>query len=418
MRFSTSQSGPVREIMLFLSILGLFTHFSFGTRYVYADSFEGTACFKSMEKEGAESLDQGDLELLSKMYPVEKLNNGRLSGRRLIYHMVYSSFPDSSASYAGIVIEAIKRNREYFQTEQLKPLEVEEAHSNADSSIKLFFQVILGLFPPSGASHEVYREYKEASKQYMQILDLRAVGREKQKKSISSMSFSGLPYFRLFQRKFNEAQFQKEVFALHELLSRETKSLANNKNYLTNKTFFDLCLEASGSDYERAIVLGGLLNASGSGVTEYFRFFRSDENLEIKAADVPLLVRLIAEINKDRRGSELDYFTYPKGYESKQVKNYYFWSSAIHAQLMIQENYSTRVIQRLSTVLPTVYKKSRRVEYFYSKFLRAFFGKKMKVWSEENYRSDLLSVQLTSSRGARFYLDHVEKSLAVKSKLQ
>ncbi len=172
--------------------------------------------------------------------------------------------------------------------------------------------------------------------------------------------FSGLPFYGLISNRFHEARFQNEVLALHSELAKALAAFEANPAASAKEDLWALATRATAGDTGRAIELLGILTSRDVLITRYLRYLRSANEDFVRAfAMAPLAIRLLGDLTKEYVTPGFDTFTFPKAFKSSQIKNYYYWSSALVSHRMKLLGHSDEKIVRLSLEFPRQYKTLR-----------------------------------------------------------
>lgn len=198
------------------------------------------------------------------------------------------------------------------------------------------------------------RDWDIAVEKYFQHFDLQGV----------TPKLSGLPFFSLAEKKFRDSKFQQQAISLHGKLVEFLNQLSfaaysgQRASVDTSIHIWKLALEVCEGQHEEAIYLLGLLLSRDSTVLRYFNYINV-ENPEfiLAVSETPVVVRLIVELLKDQFQQYEDRFSYNGSFSTTNLKNYYFWSSALVALAMKEDGYEASVAPAISARFAFEYKK-------------------------------------------------------------
>jgi hypothetical protein len=246
---------------------------------------------------------------------------------------------------------------------------------------------------------EAWNQHRKAVDAFFDFYDIRAAGTLS---PITKRKFSGLPFFSSMNRKFREPLFQKRVITFHERLQNILEKISKNPNYELKENVMSIATEVCEGNKSDAIDLAALMLSRDSNVIKYFEYIPVHNPEFVRAtARTPLLVRLITELDQTQRGSSLDFFSYNGIFSSPNVKNYYYWSSALTSKKLKEEGFANQDILELNAQFPRQYKQLRAYENFANEHLKPFSKKSVKLISGEDFKLDARQIMKMSAEGSR-----------------
>jgi hypothetical protein len=220
---------------------------------------------------------------------------------------------------------------------------------------------------------EDWDEHKRAVNALFDVYDIQAGGAKSPR---SKRKFSGLPFFSTVEKNFSDEAFRARTIQFSSELEKIVADFSKNPETKLNTNVMDIALKVCKGNYNDAINLAGVLLSRDSNVTRYFDYLPAQDPAFVKAvARTPLLVRLIAELDRVSSGSNVDRFSFDGTYTSPNVKNYYFWSSALVSKNLRDQGVSEKEIIELNAQFPRQYKYLRTFENFANNQIGKLRGK-------------------------------------------
>jgi hypothetical protein len=192
---------------------------------------------------------------------------------------------------------------------------------------------------------------------FFKVLDLRG----------AAGGYSGFPFFSIYQKRFLDPDFMTKAIRLQNSLAHIIDESALDPKRPIDENILDLATKANDGDKRKAIEMVSLLLSRDTGIIRYFNYLQlhsNDADFATAVSMIPVEVRLIAEIDKARRGSDLDRFSYDGKYATRNIKNYYFWSAAFVAMRLSDLGYTSNEIVAVTIELPRQYKIFRKIQSY------------------------------------------------------
>jgi hypothetical protein len=247
---------------------------------------------------------------------------------------------------------------------------------------------------------------RDLARDFLAVYDLR----------YASGAYSGLPFFSRVSEALGDPEFMKGAEDLHRALvlqvSDMTKSFGKKNAGYAPRTVYELALGVTGGDSKKAVRLLGILLSRDTSFEQYFaRIPHAKGRAGIRTlTQVPVLVRLMTEIDQAILGSAVDRLSFDGVHVAKTRKHYYFWSAAFVAQELSETGYAPEDIRLASVAFSREYKRLRRLEYRWGKIRGApenaieageGFGS-ASHWPKAEFMRDFREVSSASGRGAAF----------------
>ncbi len=280
----------------------------------------------------------------------------------------------------------------YYQQEQFDRYLAEIVEESSETIRGNHFLVDYGMkFLRAGmmlgcerCSPEKKREYRRAVDDYLKIMDLRGaelpwlnfgsteVLTENEQSVLEVMranpnfapgnGFSGLPFYELMQEKFQDENFQRNLIALSQNLERMLSDLSQDSSKVVDSNILDEAIKITGSR-EVAVEMLGLMMSRDSLNTRYFKHFRSSNSEFMKSfANFPVLVKVLADLDRHRRNIPYDRFSYDGVYRTTNTRSYYFWSAALTSQKLKSLGYADDIVFEAAFNFPKQYRVLRFLE--------------------------------------------------------
>ncbi len=178
------------------------------------------------------------------------------------------------------------------------------------------------------------KEYRKIVDDLFKIIDIKD----------SYNSFSGLPFYKIVEHEIFKPEFQDKVIRLHDELSVIVGKFANDKNFNLKTNIFNLAMKVTNGNQEESIKLLGILLSRDSSIIRYLEYLSPHNRKFVKAfAQTPIIVKLISHLDRKSSGLSFDRFSYPKGVQFLDERNYYFWSSALLGQNLKKLGYNKKL---------------------------------------------------------------------------
>ncbi len=241
--------------------------------------------------------------------------------------------------------------------------------------------------------------FAQAAHDLFEIYDIQAAGVKSKR---TGATFSGLPFFNSVSKAFLNSTFQMRASAFHEELRTIALQLQSNPKYMVQTNVNDIALKVCDGDREAATELAGLLISRDSNVIKYFNFLpKTDLRFTTRVSQTPLLVQLIAEIDKERRASGEDRFSYDGIHASTDVRNYYFWSSAYVSQELRKRGASGPVVRELNLQFARHYKIVRWYEEQFERVVGFIKRKPLPPIDQNFHQSHAFKTMRLTGAGSR-----------------
>lgn len=255
---------------------------------------------------------------------------------------------------------------------------------------------------------EEEKQHQLAVAAMMKFYDIASAGR---KGPHSTVSFSGLPFFDLITAKLQEPVFQSQVITFYKGLQETLAKLAAGEDLQTN--VYQLALQATHNDVDDAIELASILLSRDSNVIKYFLYLKPMNPEFVAATSLsPLYVRLIAEVDRVQNHRVYDRFSYDGTYQEADIRNYYFWSSALVTRELSRQGFSEKEVRELNIQFPRFYKILRWWEELASHVQTSLKTLAWQPVDQEAFSRDSRTVMKISGDGSRFAIQAVKGTSA------
>jgi hypothetical protein len=123
---------------------------------------------------------------------------------------------------------------------------------------------------------------------------------------------------------------------------------------------------------------------------------------------IPLLLRLMTEIDQVATNSRYDRLSYDGFHISRTRKNYYFWSASFTARELMEKGHAPEDVRVASEAFAREYKRLRRLEHHWGSFTSGvkYAGGDYTLhygsWPKAAFLSDFREVARAAGRGASF----------------